>query len=67
MMRTFAFLLLASTFLRADVLILKDALSTVLKTKLQLLDARVERSLASNRRRALVEPLRTPTTESMRK
>lgn len=47
-----------------DVLILKDALSSVLETKLQLLEARIERSLASNRRRALVEPLRTPDRET---
>ncbi len=43
-----------------DILILKDALTTVLETKFQILDARLERALASNRRRALVEPLRTP-------
>ena len=47
-----------------DVLILKDALSTVLETKLQLVEARVEHALAANRRRALAAPTRTPAGES---
>lgn len=47
-----------------DVLILKDALSTLVDTKLQLVEARLASSLAANRRRALVAPLRTPSSES---
>lgn len=45
-----------------DVLILKDALSSVLEAKLDLLAARLEQAAASNRRRALTEPLSTPTS-----
>ncbi len=43
-----------------EVLILKDALSAALDAKLEILDARRERATASNRRRALTEPLWTP-------
>lgn len=47
-----------------DVLMLKDALSTLVDTKLQLVDARLETSLVANRRRALIAPLRTPYAEA---
>lgn len=50
-----------------DVLILKDALSTVLDTKLQIIEAHLELSLAANRQRALLDPLRTPASESRSK
>jgi len=48
-----------------DVLILKDALTSVLDAKIKLLDLRLERVLASNRRRALVEPILTPSTSPL--
>lgn len=47
-----------------EVLILKDALSAALDAKLNLLDARRERAIASNRRRALTEPLWTPMAKA---
>lgn len=50
-----------------NVLILRDALTTVLETKFQLVDARLERARAAVRRRALVQPLRTPTAARSRK
>lgn len=46
-----------------DVLLLKDALSTVVDTKLQLVQARLDRSEASVRLRALIAPLRTPASK----
>ncbi len=44
-----------------DVLILKDALTSVLETKLQILDVRLQRAQASARVHALIDPLLTPT------
>lgn len=44
-----------------DVLILKDALTSVLETKLQVLDVRMERALIANHIRSLVEPLEGPS------
>lgn len=46
-----------------DVLILKDALSSLLEAKEELLDARLERAQASTRIHTLVTPLRTPYLE----
>ena len=45
-----------------DVLILKDALSSVLEAKGQILDARLRRAQASTTIQSLVEPLRTPSS-----
>ncbi|MGE3755019.1 MAG: TolC family protein [Planctomycetota bacterium] len=47
-----------------DVLILKDALTSLLEAKEELLDARLERAQASARIHTLVTPLRTPYMEA---
>lgn len=50
-----------------DVLILKEALGAVLEAKTEILDAQVDRAQAAGRRRALLEPLQTPMTQSLSK
>ena len=47
-----------------DVLVIMDALTRSLETKVQILEVHVEQATASNRLRTLLRPLKTPASEA---